>query len=147
MSHASSRPAPQPNTIILSTPITHHYATPNSPFSHSSPRSYLDAEQRLIAARVIKRFILHTRKSAFIVEHDFIMATYMADKVVVCVPPPRHQCGVRVALRDDLSCDCLLFCRVTVCCCRYEGTPGIDCTASSPQVRGGGGEEGGMACV
>jgi ATP-binding cassette subfamily E protein 1 len=38
--------------------------------------SYLDAEQRLIAARVIKRFILHTRKSAFIVEHDFIMATY-----------------------------------------------------------------------
>ena len=48
---------------------------------------YLDAEQRLIAARVIKRFILHTRKSAFIVEHDFIMATYMADKVVVYVPP------------------------------------------------------------
>jgi translation initiation factor RLI1 len=47
--------------------------------------SYLDAEQRLIAARVIKRFILHTRKSAFIVEHDFIMATYMADKVVVYV--------------------------------------------------------------
>ncbi len=54
---------------------------------HHIFHSYLDAEQRLIAARVIKRFILHTRKSAFIVEHDFIMATYMADKVVVCVPP------------------------------------------------------------
>ncbi len=109
MSHASSRSAPQSNTIILSTPITRHHATCNSPSHTPSPRSYLDAEQRLIAARVIKRFILHTRKSAFIVEHDFIMATYMADKVVVCVPAPRHQCCVRVALRDDLSCDFLLL--------------------------------------
>ena len=29
------------------------------------------------------RFILHAKKTAFIVEHDFIMATYMADRVVV----------------------------------------------------------------
>ncbi|KAK2073001.1 hypothetical protein P8C59_007315 [Phyllachora maydis] len=43
----------------------------------------LDSEQRIIAARVIKRFIMHARKSAFIVEHDFIMATYLADRVVV----------------------------------------------------------------
>jgi ATP-binding cassette subfamily E protein 1 len=32
---------------------------------------------------VIKRFILHAKKTAFIVEHDFIMATYLADRVVV----------------------------------------------------------------
>ena len=29
------------------------------------------------------RFILHAKKTAFIVEHDFIMATYLADRVVV----------------------------------------------------------------
>ena len=47
------------------------------------PSAYLDSEQRLMAAKVIKRYILHAKKSAFIVEHDFIMATYLADKVVV----------------------------------------------------------------
>ncbi|EZG77683.1 RNase L inhibitor ATP-binding cassette domain protein [Gregarina niphandrodes] len=62
------------------------------------PSAYLDCEQRIEAARVIKRFILHAKKSAFIVEHDFIMATYLADKVIV-----------------------------------YEGAPGVDCTARSPQ--------------
>ncbi|XP_040187513.1 ATP-binding cassette sub-family E member 1 [Rana temporaria] len=47
------------------------------------PSAYLDSEQRLMAARVIKRFILHAKKTAFIVEHDFIMATYLADRVIV----------------------------------------------------------------
>ena len=47
------------------------------------PSAYLDVEQRVIAARVIKRFILHSKKTAFIVEHDFIMASYMADRVIV----------------------------------------------------------------
>eukprot|EP01016_Furgasonia_blochmanni_P019083 TRINITY_DN2147_c0_g1_i12.p1 TRINITY_DN2147_c0_g1~~TRINITY_DN2147_c0_g1_i12.p1 ORF type:complete len:586 (-),score=173.85 TRINITY_DN2147_c0_g1_i12:705-2462(-) len=46
------------------------------------PSAYLDAEQRIIAARVIKRFIINSKKTAFIVEHDFIMATYLADKQV-----------------------------------------------------------------
>ena len=26
---------------------------------------------------------MHSKKTAFIVEHDFIMATYMADRVIV----------------------------------------------------------------
>merc|ERR1712154_575354 len=39
------------------------------------PSAYLDSEQRIIAAKVIKRYILHSRKAAFVVEHDFIMAT------------------------------------------------------------------------
>jgi len=47
------------------------------------PSAYLDSEQRIIAAKVIKRFILNAKKTAFIVEHDFIMATYLADRVVV----------------------------------------------------------------
>ncbi|TMW65262.1 hypothetical protein Poli38472_009429 [Pythium oligandrum] len=62
------------------------------------PSAYLDSEQRILAGKVIKRFILHAKKTAFVVEHDFIMATYLADRVVV-----------------------------------YDGKPGIECTAHTPQ--------------
>ena len=47
------------------------------------PSAYLDSEQRIIASRVIKRFILHSKKTAMIIEHDIIMATYLADRVIV----------------------------------------------------------------
>lgn len=47
------------------------------------PSAYLDSEQRLHAAKVIKRFILHAKKTGFVVEHDFIMGTYLADRVIV----------------------------------------------------------------
>lgn len=47
------------------------------------PSAYLDSEQRIIAAKVMKRFILHNKKSSFIIEHDLIMSTYLADRVVV----------------------------------------------------------------
>uniref|UniRef100_A0A803LI75 ABC transporter domain-containing protein n=1 Tax=Chenopodium quinoa TaxID=63459 RepID=A0A803LI75_CHEQI len=60
--------------------------------------AYLDSEQRIVASKLIKRFILHAKKTAFVVEHDFIMATYLADRVIT-----------------------------------YEGTPSVDCTATSPQ--------------
>lgn len=46
------------------------------------PSAYLDSEQRIIASRLIKRFILHSRKTCFVVEHDLIMATYLADRVI-----------------------------------------------------------------
>lgn len=56
------------------------------------PSAYLDSEQRIMASKVIKRFILHAKKTAFIVEHDFIMATYMADRVVVYSGEPGVKC-------------------------------------------------------
>ena len=46
------------------------------------PSAYLDAEQRVTASKVMKRWIFNSKRSAFIVEHDFIMATYLADKVI-----------------------------------------------------------------
>lgn len=83
------------------------------------PSAYLDSEQRLVAAKVIKRysvssykfitpltiiferyrFILHAKKTGFVVEHDFIMATYLADRVIV-----------------------------------FEGQPSVNTTAHSPQT-------------
>jgi len=56
------------------------------------PSAYLDSEQRIIAAKVIKRFILHAKKTGFVVEHDFIMATYLADRVVVYDGQPSVDC-------------------------------------------------------
>lgn len=56
------------------------------------PSAYLDSEQRIVAAKVIKRFILHAKKTAFVVEHDFIMATYLADRVVVYDGQPGIEC-------------------------------------------------------
>jgi len=56
------------------------------------PSAYLDSEQRIVAAKVIKRFILHAKKTGFIVEHDFIMATYLADRVVVYEGEPSVDC-------------------------------------------------------
>ncbi|KAI3913245.1 hypothetical protein MKW92_046674 [Papaver armeniacum] len=48
------------------------------------PSAYLDSEQRLATSKVIKRFIHHGKKTAFVVEHDITMATYLADRVIVC---------------------------------------------------------------
>lgn len=45
--------------------------------------AYLDSEQRVAAAKVIKRYIIHTKRTAFVVEHDLVMATYLADRVIV----------------------------------------------------------------
>merc|ERR1712160_115614 len=47
------------------------------------PSAYLDSEQRVVAAKVLKRWIMSSKRAAFVVEHDFIMATYMADQVIL----------------------------------------------------------------
>lgn len=65
------------------TAITLALGKPADIYLIDEPSAYLDSEQRLVTAKVIKRFILHAKKTAFIVEHDFIMATYLADRVVV----------------------------------------------------------------
>eukprot|EP01036_Dinobryon_divergens_P032340 gene32340-41903_t len=72
---------------------------PSDIYLVDEPSAYLDSEQRIAAAKVIKRFIMHSKKTAFIVEHDFIMATYLADRVIV-----------------------------------YDGAPGVETTAHSPQA-------------
>ena len=59
------------------------------------PSAYLDSEQRIVAAKVIKRYILHAKKTGFVVEHDFIMATYLADRVVVYDGQPSVNCTAR----------------------------------------------------
>ncbi|CAI9102243.1 OLC1v1000484C1 [Oldenlandia corymbosa var. corymbosa] len=56
------------------------------------PSAFLDSELRIVASKVIKRFIMHRKKTAFVVEHDFIMATYLADRVIVYEGQPSVEC-------------------------------------------------------
>ena len=39
------------------------------------PSAYLDSEQRIHASKVIKKFVMSTKRTAFIVEHDFVRRT------------------------------------------------------------------------
>lgn len=52
------------------------------------PSSYLDSDSRLMMSKVIRRYILQHQKTAFIVEHDFMMASYLADRVIVFTGQP-----------------------------------------------------------
>lgn len=45
--------------------------------------------------QVIKRYIMHAKKTAFIVEHDFIMAAYLADRVIVYDGQPSARATAR----------------------------------------------------
>jgi len=63
--------------------ITLALGKPADVYLIDEPSAFLDSEQRINCAKVIKRFIMHSKKTAFVVEHDFIMATYLADRVVV----------------------------------------------------------------
>ena len=54
---------------------------------------------RVAVAKVIKRFIANSKKAAFVVEHDFILSTYLSDQVIV-----------------------------------FEGEPGVNCKANSPDT-------------
>lgn len=56
------------------------------------PSSYLDSEQRLIISKILKKFIINSKKLAFVVEHDFIMATYLADRIVLFEGNPSIEC-------------------------------------------------------
>lgn len=74
------------------------------------PSAYLDSEQRISASKVLKRFIIHAKKTAFVVEHDFIMATYLADKVVVYDGKPGVETTAH-APQVTTTCTC--------CCCCF----------------------------
>ncbi|WVO20383.1 uncharacterized protein IAS62_001678 [Cryptococcus decagattii] len=59
------------------------------------PSAYLDSEQRIVASKVIKKFVMSSKRTAFVVEHDFIMATYLADRVIVFDGQPGKESWAR----------------------------------------------------
>lgn len=47
------------------------------------PSAYLDAEQRLMMARLLKRVIELRKKAAFVVEHDIVTQDFISDSLIV----------------------------------------------------------------
>ncbi|ADI32652.1 ribosome biogenesis/translation initiation ATPase RLI [Staphylothermus hellenicus] len=47
------------------------------------PSAYLDVEERLSVAKVIRRIIEEKRKTAMIVEHDLMLQNFVSDEVIV----------------------------------------------------------------
>ncbi|CAH2072687.1 unnamed protein product, partial [Thlaspi arvense] len=52
-------------------------------FLIDEPCAYLDADARIRVAMAIRHHILREHRAAVIVEHDFLMASYLADHVIV----------------------------------------------------------------
>lgn len=74
------------------------------------PSAFLDSDQRIAISKVIKRFVHSNNKVAFVVEHDLIVGTYLADKVIVfqgepgvsstATPPMDLLSGMNVFLKN-----------------------------------------------
>lgn len=47
------------------------------------PSAYLDCDTRIKVSRLLKRFAVNKQKPLFVVEHDLVMATYLADKIIL----------------------------------------------------------------
>lgn len=67
--------------------------TPAELYLIDEPSAFLDSEQRLIVAKVIRRWVVsHLNMPAFVVEHDMVMASAMYDRVIVYTGVPGVEC-------------------------------------------------------
>ncbi|XP_029154984.1 ABC transporter E family member 2-like [Nylanderia fulva] len=69
------------------------------------PSAYLDSDQRIGIAKVIKRYIYGKKKTAFVVEHDLIVGTYLADRVVLFdgIPGIKSTASSPISLVDGMN--------------------------------------------
>ena len=73
--------------------ITVCLGTPANIYLIDEPSAGLDVEQRIICAKVMKRWIVsHLGKTGFVIEHDFVMATALYDRVIVYRGTPGVEC-------------------------------------------------------
>lgn len=47
------------------------------------PSAYLDVEERISLAKTIKDFMMENEKIAFVVDHDLLLMSYLADSIIV----------------------------------------------------------------
>ena len=73
--------------------ITLALGTPASVYLIDEPSAGLDCEQRVIVSKVIKKWIIeHLDKTCFLIEHDFLMTSNVANKVIVYEGTPGVEC-------------------------------------------------------
>lgn len=69
-------------------------------FLLDEPSAGLDCEQRIIISKVIRKWIVsHLNRTAIIIEHDFIMASSLADKVILFSGEP----GIESTVSEPLE--------------------------------------------
>jgi ATP-binding cassette subfamily E protein 1 len=56
------------------------------------PSAYIDVEDRMVIAKMLRHYAGTTKKTIFLVEHDMIMATCTCDKVIVFTGEPGVKC-------------------------------------------------------
>ena len=67
--------------------------TPSDLYLLDEPSAFLDCEQRMQVTKVIRRWVVTTlKKTAFIVEHDLLMAASLFDRIVVVKGIPGVEC-------------------------------------------------------
>lgn len=47
------------------------------------PSAFLDSETRIAVSKILKHYFVNNKKISFIVEHDLLMVTYLADKIIL----------------------------------------------------------------
>jgi ATP-binding cassette subfamily E protein 1 len=69
------------------------------------PSAYLDVEQRLSAAKVVRRYMEQHEKAAMIVEHDLVSVDYMSDRLIVFsgTPGVEGEASPPTGLRDGMN--------------------------------------------
>ncbi|XP_071699599.1 ABC transporter E family member 2-like [Rutidosis leptorrhynchoides] len=63
--------------------LTSSLGKPADIYLIDEPSAYLSSKKHIVTSKVIKRFMLHAKKTAFVVERNIIMATYLANRVIV----------------------------------------------------------------
>ncbi len=46
------------------------------------PSAYLDVEERIVVAKAIKEIMIEREKTAFVVDHDLLLVSYLADSII-----------------------------------------------------------------
>lgn len=69
------------------------------------PSAFLDSDQRIAVAKMIKKYIFNKKKAAFVVEHDLVVGTYLADRVIVFSGDPglRGTASPPMALAEGMN--------------------------------------------
>ena len=69
------------------------------------PSAYLDVEQRLAMAKVVRRYMEQKEKAAMVVEHDLVSVDYLSDRLIVFsgIPGVEGEAQPPMGLRDGMN--------------------------------------------
>tara|TARA_B100000963_G_scaffold126667_1_gene110545 strand:- start:63 stop:1922 length:1860 start_codon:yes stop_codon:yes gene_type:complete len=76
--------------------ITICLGTPAKLYLIDEPSAGLDCEQRIIVAKVIQKYLVEfLGKTCFLIEHDFLMTSTIADKIILFEGKPGLECKAK----------------------------------------------------